>query len=191
MTAIINASTSAGITQTGDNSGVLAIQSAGTTVATFNSSGVNAGIQVVSNAAPAFSAYQSSSQSISSGTWTKVTCQTKEFDTNTNYDNTTNYRFTPTVAGYYQCSFGADLKGTTSNRLIGVFYKNGSWFKSGSGAFNGAASTEFESTGSALIYCNGSTDYVELYANSSSGTGTVYASTGYITYINGVMVRGA
>ena len=61
---------------------------------------------MVSGNMPAFSAYQSSSQSISNSTFTKIQLQTKEFDTNSNFDNTTNYRYTPTIAGYYQINVG-------------------------------------------------------------------------------------
>ena len=89
MASSINASTSSGIVSTADTSGILQIQSAGTTVATFNSSGVNAGIQVASNAAPAFSAYSGSGTTLSAGTWTKIAFNTKEFDTNSNFDSTT------------------------------------------------------------------------------------------------------
>ena len=70
MASTINASTSptTGIITTADSSGALALQSNGTTVATFNSSGVNAGIQVASNAAPAFSADRKSTRLNSSHT---------------------------------------------------------------------------------------------------------------------------
>ena len=150
------------------------------------------GTVMVSGNMPAFSAYLAANQSPAptSGVWTKVKFDTKEFDTASCYDATTNYRFTPTIAGYYQMSFGADLKGTVSTRLIGVFYKNGSYFKSGSGAFNGAASTEFESTGSALIYCNGSTDYIEIYIYIDGTSPVVYGGNN-ITYFQGVLVRSA
>lgn len=50
---------------------------------------------------PAFSAYQSSAQTLSSGTITKIEFQTEEFDTDNCFDNAINYRFTPNVAGYY------------------------------------------------------------------------------------------
>ena len=146
------------------------------------------GTVMVSGNMPAFSAYLAANQSPAptSGVWTKVKFDTKEFDTASCYDATTNYRFTPTIAGYYQMSFGADLKGTVSTRLIGVFYKNGSYFKSGSGA----ASTEFESTGSALIYCNGSTDYIEIYIYIDGTSPVVYGGNN-ITYFQGVLVRSA
>lgn len=42
--------------------------------------------------APAFSATRTSSnQSVSSAIWTKVQCQTEEFDTASAYDNATNF----------------------------------------------------------------------------------------------------
>ena len=47
---------------------------------------------------PAFSAYQSSAQTLSSNTVTKIQFQTEEFDTANCFDSTTNYRFTPNVA---------------------------------------------------------------------------------------------
>lgn len=120
---------------------------------------------------PAFSAYPSSNQSLGAGTFTKIQFNTEEFDTNSNYDNATNYRFTPTVAGYYQVNLI-----TAAGTAVGVqatIYKNGSVFQYGS--FN---TTSFWSTAVAIIYLNGSTDYVEGYlfaassANSQSGANT-------------------
>ena len=50
---------------------------------------------------PAFYAYLSSSQDINDSTNTKVQFNTELFDTDNTYDNSTNYRFTPGVAGKY------------------------------------------------------------------------------------------
>ena len=50
---------------------------------------------------PAFEAYLSSDQSISDVTYTKVEADTEVYDTDNCYDNSANYRFTPTVAGKY------------------------------------------------------------------------------------------
>ena len=50
---------------------------------------------------PAFEAYQSANTDISDATNTKVLCNTEVFDTDNCYDNSTNYRFTPNVAGKY------------------------------------------------------------------------------------------
>ena len=51
--------------------------------------------------APAFEAKLSSNQSFSDNTSTKVTFDTEEFDEGGCYDHSTNYRFTPNVAGKY------------------------------------------------------------------------------------------
>ena len=52
------------------------------------------GTAMVSGGMPAFSAWQSSAQTLSSNTLTKIQLQTEEFDTNNCFDHITNYRFT-------------------------------------------------------------------------------------------------
>jgi hypothetical protein len=58
----------------------------------------------VAGTGPAFRAYNNANQNITASTFTKVLLQVEDFDTASCFDNTTNYRFTPTVAGYYQVS---------------------------------------------------------------------------------------
>lgn len=142
---------------------------------------------------PAFSAYMTNSsaaQSISGSTWTKVKLDTEEFDTNSNFDTAT-YRFTPTVAGYYQVNASALISYTSSAPSIiqAAIYKNGTSYKAGylgivnPGPYGNVAV-------SALIYFNGSTDYIELYAWSNSASATVEYSSGR-AFMNGCLVRGA
>lgn len=134
---------------------------------------------------PAFSAYQSSTQTISANTWTKVQFQTEEFDTNNNYDNTTNYRFTPTVAGYYQVN--AVVTPSSANTAMAVaIYKNGSQFKRGNSISNVAGDGV---TISVLIYMNGTTDYIEAYWFTGT-TQTPSADLRY-TYFQASLARGA
>ena len=138
---------------------------------------------MVSGNMPAFSAFQSSAQSIT-GSYTKVQCQTEEFDTANCYDNTTNFRFTPNVAGYYQVS-GCWTAGSVASNLGIAIYKNGSDFKRGVNEQANAAVVNV----SALIYLNGSTDYVELYVASSA---TQNGATGAnFIYFQAAMIRGA
>jgi hypothetical protein len=118
---------------------------------------------------PTFSAYQSSGQTISDAVGTKVTCQTEEWDTNSNYDNATNYRFTPTVAGYYQASGMVSISQTAQSDTTIWIYKNGSGWKRGSGLT--ATSSKQQLVVSCLVYLNGSTDYIELWVY-SDGTGS-------------------
>ena len=138
------------------------------------------GTVMVSGNMPAFSAVQSSSQTVTLNTWTKIQLQTEEFDTANCFDNTTNYRFTPNVAGYYQISGGIQVLTNLTTILLQI-YKNGSGEKylAYTSTSTGAA------YGSALIYLNGSTDYVELY-------GYIGATQGLTaTYFQGAMVRAA
>ena len=140
-------------------------------------------------AGPAFSAYQSTLQSFANGIPTKIQFQTKEFDTNTNYDNATNYRFTPTVAGYYQVNGGIVWAGATSAYGQIVIYKNGSLYKSGLiGAGNIAGNS---GNISALVFLNGSTDYVELYGNQGSGSSQNSSASSDKTYFQASFVRSA
>jgi hypothetical protein len=134
---------------------------------------------------PAFSAYQSSAQTLSSATYTKLQFQSKEFDTNSNFDNATNYRFTPTVAGYYLVT-ACFVVATTATTIALQFYKNGSNFKWGYGNF---ATTSSNGIGSALIYCNGSTDYIEVYGY--VGIGQALVANNASTYFQASMVRAA
>lgn len=141
---------------------------------------------------PAFRAYLSANQTVTSGVAAKVTLNTEVFDTANAFDSTTNYRFTPQVAGYYQ--FNVTLGGASTVALTFNYiqiYKNGT---SDSIAIYGPYSgvNNYGSL-SSLIYLNGSTDYIELYAT-LSGTGTLTitgSATAVSTYMSGCLVRSA
>ena len=169
----------------GNTSGSVTISSpavSGTTTLTLPT---NTGTVMVNG--PAFSAYNGSAQSIANNTFTKLQFPTEEFDTNSNYDNATNYRFTPTVAGYYQ--FVACVNFSLAGGIgITSFYKNGSEFKRGSQIIGGSS---IQPNSTALIYCNGTTDYVEAYTYHTSG-GSVNTQAGsQQVYFQASMVRSA
>jgi len=172
----------------GSTSGTITLDTpavAGTQTATLPAA---TGTVMVSGNMPAFSAYSASSQTVTANTWTKVACGTKLFDTNSNYDNTTNYRFTPTIAGYYQINAGIQFNGTTITRVFAGIYKNGSiaqYF------YDINLTTVYRASGSCLIYMNGTTDYLESYGF-MNGTGTLLFETNQQgTYFQASMVRAA
>ena len=147
------------------------------------------GTMMVSGNMPAFSAYNSSSTTLNTTTWTKIALQTKVFDTNSNFDSTTNYRFTPTVAGYYQLN-GAVSTNNPAGSLICAIYKNGSQLYKGQVVpANSAIGTSVNVSG--VAYFNGSTDYVELYGYQTNGSSQTTYANSYDTYFNGSMVRSA
>ena len=146
----------------------------------------------VAGTGPAFMAYRSTNQTgISSNTLTKVQVNTEEYDTNNNYDPTINYRFTPTVAGFYQINAVVYLNGSGMTAPYCAIFKNGASHTVGS-TYNSSASVAF-SVASDLVYCNGSTDYIELYAAAtvSSGTVTFAASTTTTIRFSGFLARAA
>jgi len=179
MAVTINASTSAGLVMTSDLSGVLTLQQNGVSLP-------NGGV------APAFSAYQSSAQTaLANSTFTKIQFQTEDYDTNSNFDNATNYRFTPTIAGYYQFNAGVGLSpALASGGGITSIYKNGSEYKRG-GINATVAGLGAASVVSSQMYMNGTTDYVEIYAYQNCGSTATTVSNAQLTYFNGCLVRGA
>ena len=145
------------------------------------------GTNVVGNG-PAFSAYINTAQTVSNNTLTKMQFDAEEFDTNNNFDRTTNFRFTPTVAGYYQFTTAAFISTGVAGEFTVWFYKNGGVFKYGTDL---TAVTGYVVQGSALIYLNGSTDYVEVYVYQVSGVSKTLGSSATGNYFQGVLVRAA
>jgi hypothetical protein len=143
-----------------------------------------------SNAAPAFSAYQSTLNAVALNVYTKLSFQTELFDTNNNFDSTTNYRFTPTVTGYYQFS-GSVFMSTGSGTRVGLLiYKNGvincSSYGTG-GSISGGSSQQI----TALLYANGTTDYFELYVLQDGIASVNTAASANLTYFQAAMIRSA
>jgi hypothetical protein len=142
---------------------------------------------MVSGNQPAFSAYTTASQNIASATFTKAALTLEYFDTNNNFDSTTNYRFTPTIAGYYQINASSTF--TTALGINGSsIYKNGGAYAGNVGV---SSSAGYTASVSALIYMNGSTDYLELYVYQSSGSTapTYVAASQFAPQMSGVLVR--
>ena len=186
MPSIINASSSGsgGIVQTADASGVLQLQSNGTTALTVSGSTVTfAGAPSlpagsitqaslasgVAGTGPAFSAYMSTTQSITTSVWTKAQFNAEFFDTNSNYD-TTNYRFTPTVAGYYAVNYALSFTTGAATGLYSGIYKNGSRIRYVVAYGGSNALDDWTTSGANLLYMNGTTDYIECWGLQVSGT---------------------
>ena len=168
----------------------------GTTTLTTASSASNftvtlpsaTGTAMVSGNMPTFSVYCSTAQSIANNTATKIQLNTELFDTNSNFDNATNYRFTPTVTGYYQVC-GGIYYSFPSGVAQALIYKNGALVFT---SVAPASANGFLVPVSGLVYMNGSTDYLELYSQQSSGSSqNLIASRQDLNYFFGSMVRTA
>jgi hypothetical protein len=134
---------------------------------------------------PAFSAYVSTSQIIGASTWTKIAFATEEFDTANCFDNVTNFRFTPNVAGYYQVNSQIQPSDFYTGIAVAI-YKNGSIFKYGNYALN---TNVGGSVVSALIYLNGTTDYIECYAAFAGTAQPVAGGSNGFSYFQAYLAR--
>ena len=162
--------------------------------ATLNSAGTNTLTGI--NSTPSFFAWRNSNQSISDNTWTKIECGSELYDSDSAYDNSTNYRFTPQTAGKYFFFAGINSFGGvgTVQYSQSAFYKNGSshiqfsYWDFDNNYIYGA-----QLNGGAVIDMNGSSDYVELYnrTNLSSGTPSIQGNSGKPTFFGAYKITGA
>jgi len=120
-------------------------------------------------AAVKFRAYRSASYAFTNGAYTKVNLDAESFDSDGYFDSTTNYRFTPLVAGYYYFAWMVHAQDATTG-VATQLRVNGTSVAEGSYAAINTVNTR--GVGSEMVYLNGSTDYVELYAF-MSGTVTL------------------
>jgi len=125
---------------------------------------------------PAFHVSLSAIQQTTDLATTKVQFDTESFDTDNCFDNSTNYRFTPTVAGKYFIYTSLSCRSDSTNQLVNLrtyIYKNGSELIKSIGTDfrtnNGYQTLNY--TG-AMIEMNGSTDYIEFFARVDHQGGT-------------------
>ncbi len=129
-------------------------------------------------------AYRNAAQNIDAKSSTKVLIDTISFDTEDVVD-IANSRITPSLPGYYQVSAQVYISSVPSGeRILTNIYKNGIGVSAGSGVKSGAQG-DGGSVASDLIYMNGETDYLELYAyNTHSSALALDAGQSYQNYIS-------
>jgi hypothetical protein len=136
------------------------------------------------NNTPAFAVTRTSNQSASSANaLTKYQGNVEIFDTDSAYDHSTNYRFTPQVAGKYLIYAKFYLDSTdhsAAKQVVSSIYKNGSLYSSYQLDFrNNYGGYDNSVMNQAVIDMNGSSDYIESYFQIvvNSGTGSLAVGT--------------
>jgi hypothetical protein len=165
----------------GDTSGSISVTVP--TVAGSNTVTIASQTGTLNAAGPAFSVYLAGAGATIGTSATKVTYDTEEFDTNNNFASS---RFTPTVAGYYQINAQLQPNSSYTGGLI-YLYKNGIGYKSGNYINTAVSFGGFMI--STLVYCNGTTDYLEIYG--AFTTSQAAAAGINFTWFNGCLLRGA
>ena len=131
---------------------------------------------------PSFFAYLSSDQNITSDTWTKLQCNTEEFDSDNCYDNSTNYRFTPTTAGKYYIIAQGFMN--NSSVYVGIS-KNGSRVAT---AKKTATDSDQQIAISVILSANGSSDYFEAEVFHQEGATIVTEASERRTHFGGFLL---
>ena len=123
---------------------------------------------------PSFEAHLSSDQSISNLTATKVQFDTEVFDSDSAYDNSSNYRFTPQVAGKYFVYTNVQMQESTFNiqQHNADIYKNGSAYRNTTVYISPSEFSYHSAYISAIMDLNGSSDYVEIFTLYREAGGT-------------------
>jgi len=170
-----------------DNSGNLLV---GTTTSPSGSGKIQAPKGLTGT--PTFKVTSSGTQAVTANTLTKITNWTTSsgWDTSSSFDFT-NKRYTPNVAGYYQVNtcIPSGQAGTATNgaNTTVSLYLNGGFYASMTSWNNGGANDQYQ-LGSAIVYMNGSTDYIEVYFTCSSN---VNVNSGVATRFEAFLARGA
>ena len=159
--------------QSSQGSGTITLGASGETITTASGAKFSG---ITGQNYPAFEADLTADQSsVGDNVVTKVQFDTEIFDTDNCYDNSTNYRFTPTVSGKYFIYSTVRIDSSTVDKLLNMqiyIYKNGSELNNVRFNF-GASALSFRNTGSIFTttQLNGTSDYIEIYAKGDVTSG--------------------
>lgn len=131
-----------------------------------------------------FSAYRNAAYTLVNTGFVKVPFETKDFDTNSNFDIVTNVgRYTAAVAGFYYFSFNVgSTVGNGSTDSVSAIYKNGTIYSWGqeSSASGGMVGGKFLSLAIS--------DYVEVYGALTTNNAINVGGSPRKTYFDGFLV---
>jgi len=129
---------------------------------------------------PAFSAKLSGDKgTFSAGATTKVAFDSEVFDSDGKYDHSTNYRFTPTVAGKYLITAGVRIASSANGRAVRLmlYYNGGQLYQNGYFLTSQYFQNDQPNAPSLAAIVNmDADDYVEIYGFMYDGTNHTFKS---------------
>ena len=150
----------------------------------------------ISVANPAFKAFLSQTQDgLTSNSDTKVQFDAIEYDVGGYYDNTTNYRYTPLVAGYYHIVFSCSCGSSVDiDDFILNIVKNDTFATQGRIHLTGVANDDLFVSSihtQDIIHMNGTTDYLHCSARvgSEDATSPEFRNGIDRTYFSGMLLQ--
>ena len=137
--------------------------------------------------------YNSSDTSLTDATYVKIALNTAQYNIGGGTHDTSNYRYTPSIAGYYAYSGQVCLTpdGSDLGNFIVNVRKNGTTI-SFVDAYRGKTGRHSAST-SGITYMNGTSDYFDLwcYRETSLSQNAFASGSNGATFLSGHLVRKA
>ncbi|RQT96068.1 hypothetical protein DF165_12935 [Burkholderia cenocepacia] len=143
-------------------------------IALLNMFGMSAGLAIND---PSFNAYLSGNQSLTAGTWTKLTFNTLDYQNGSGFSTSTG-RFTAVVPGRYEFRCLVNTTATNASNAthyIGL-YRNGANVRSAGVGVPSGTNFEAGAVSAQIVMSVG--DYVECWANLSASSGSPAAQGG-------------
>ena len=138
---------------------------------------------------PYFYVYLGYDQNATSMSTVKVAFNTEVYDTANAYDNSTNYRYTPTTAGFYKFYTGVTYYADSSNLDFNkvTIKMNGSTVIGGAEVdMRSNRGRQMTGVAQCIQQMNGSSDYIEIYSFvASNGGSSAFESENRATYFGG------
>jgi len=158
------------IKSTSETGGTKFLREDGDGTCSWQASGAGAAVSSVN-------VYMGSNQNITDATWTKLVFDTEVYDIGNEFDSSTNYRFTATVAGKYFISFTIRANLGSAHPWDNAIYVNGSAVADKRSRPGASVATS--------ITCNtirdlSASDYVEAFVYHSSSGGPYQVNAGPI-----------
>ena len=187
--------------ETSSGSGTITLGQSGETISipsgvTIANSGTATGFG--GTMTPAFEAHLGSNQTgVANDTSVKVQFATEIFDSDGTYDNSTNYRFTPAVAGKYFVYSSVEGNGGGGNsdldELSNQIYLNGSVYRYNQNKYT-SNPVKYVNVQTQAIMDLDTDDYVEIYAHiksNSSSSSNLFSASNKKTYFGAFKIIGA
>ena len=151
-------------------------------------SGTVTGVGITAGQAsdPSFHVYNPQNGSVATSTSVVVSHNTELFDSSSAYDTST-YRFTPQVGGYYYFYASVRFQSSTNafDRINVAIRKNGTEMISGRND-----NTDYSTTHvSGIILANGSSDYFDMTAYHTRGSNLNISTEDELVYFGGFLIK--
>jgi hypothetical protein len=131
-------------------------------------------------------AYRSSNQTINDSTFTLVQLDTIQYDNLSDFDNVTNYRWTPSIAGIYCVEAGLRYAAGTGTYRVNIFQNGAVVYATIANLSSGSV---VSNTAAGLLTFNGTTDYVDVRAYQvTGGTHDVVGAAAFHSFLAGHLI---